>query len=252
MLNAETIIIVPCYNEARRLSADSFTGYDDGGNSVGFLFVNDGSTDETRQVLERLCAEDASRFAMLDLEHNAGKAEAVRRGMLQAMEWGAAFVGYWDADLATPLEEIASLREALEQRPEVILAMGSRVRLMGRLIERRWARHYFGRVFATVAGVMLGLPVYDTQCGAKMFRLCDETRALFAEQFLGRWVFDVELIARLIAGRRGSDLSPLEEAIVEVPLLTWRDVAGSKLRARHFFAVGYDLLRIQLKYFTGS
>ena len=83
-------------------------------------------------------------------------------------------------------------------------------------------------IFATVASVVLDLPIYDTQCGAKLFRVNDTLRAALAEPFPDRWSFDVELLARLLHPVGG--VPPIDaEQIVEVPLTAWRDVGGSKL-----------------------
>src|SRR5690606_38221872 len=98
----------------------------------------------------------------------------------------------------------------------------------GRAIERHAWRHYLGRVFATAASLALRLRVYDTQCGAKLFRASDRLAELFRDPFRARWIFDVELIARLIRQRRGTALPGAESVIYEFPLLEWRDVPGSK------------------------
>jgi hypothetical protein len=101
--------------------------------------------------------------------------------------------------------------------------------LLGRRIQRRTARHYIGRLFATAVSMMLGLAIYDTQCGAKLFRVSSSLYGLFDKPFLSRWIFVVDIIARLIQARRGKQLPQPEQVIYEFPLIEWRDVRGSKL-----------------------
>jgi dolichyl-phosphate beta-glucosyltransferase len=240
----QAVIVVPCYNEAERLDAGAFRRHAAEGHPHRFLFVNDGSTDATLDVLRSLFREDPARFAVEDLPRNSGKAEAVRRGVLRALDEGADLVGFWDADLATPLEVIPEFRRLFEADPDVQIVLGSRVRLLGRNIQRRAARHYLGRGFATVASLVLGLPVYDTQCGAKLLRASDEVRRLFAEPFRSRWIFDVELLARLIRHRKAAGALPLEQGICELPLPEWREVGGSKLKPRDFVRALFDLASI--------
>jgi glycosyltransferase involved in cell wall biosynthesis len=167
-------------------------------------------------------------------------------GVQFAMEHAADFVGYWDADLATPLEAIPEFLAVLAGRSDLDMVFGSRVKLLGRQVRRRASRHYLGRVFATVVSLMLKMPIYDTQCGAKIFRVDPETRALFAEPFHTRWVFDVELLARYIRELR----SPATAAgrIYELPLHSWEDVGGSKVKSLDFFIAFRDVLRIYWKY----
>jgi len=185
---------------------------------------------------------------VLLLEENGGKAAAVRQGVLHAMRGNPETFGFWDADLSTPLEEIEPFTRLLEERSNLQLVMGSRVKLLGRAIERQALRHYLGRVFATCASIVLALPVYDTQCGAKLFRNTRGTRWAFRSPFLSRWLFDVELLARLgLLGKRRKAYDT-HTCVYEKPLPVWRDVAGSKLRLRDWVKAIGELARIAWRY----
>ncbi len=248
MLKSQTIIVIPCYNEADRLPVEQFANYDSASSDTGFLLVNDGSSDDTQAVLEKLCADNPGCCMNLNLLSNQGKAEAVRQGIQKAFESDPKYVGFWDADLATPLNEISRLQQVLEKNDNAVMATGARVQLLGRNIQRSMTRHYLGRIFATCVSMMLRLPVYDTQCGAKLFRVGEAASEMFNEPFLSRWIFDVELIARLMRYRKEHNLEETEQAIIEVPLQEWCDVAGSKLKTRHMIGAMWDILRIHHHY----
>jgi len=238
------VIVVPCYNEAGRLQPQRFFEFLAQDHLVNFLFVNDGSRDETLHVLELLREKYPDRICVLDKQLNGGKAEAVRSGMLTAINHHAAVAGYWDADLATPLEVIPQLAARLADDPKLEMVFGSRVRLLGHAIHRKTLRHYLGRCFATGVSIVLGLPIYDTQCGAKLFRVTPALRFILASPFQSRWIFDVEVIARFLAFHHG-DRSFAFQAIYESPLPRWEDVAGSKVRPTDFFVAFYELMKIR-------
>jgi glycosyltransferase involved in cell wall biosynthesis len=237
-------VVVPCFNEARRLDGAGFLPFAEEPR-LSVLFVDDGSTDDTRAVLARIEAELSAHGVAartLALAENGGKGEAVRLGMLEALRDGAGVVGYFDADLATPPDEMIQLFRVLDARPADVV-LGARVALLGRRILRKAHRHYLGRVYATFASLGLGVPVYDTQCGAKAFRRTPALEAALAVPFHARWAFDVELIGRLLAGAPGAPGIPVD-SFVEVPLEEWRDVGGSTLRATDFPVLGIELVRI--------
>ncbi|MES1164162.1 MAG: glycosyltransferase, partial [Verrucomicrobiota bacterium] len=127
-------VVVPCYNEAQRLDAGPLLEFAVEGAGADILFVNDGSTDDTAGRLAEIAAARPDRVRVLSLELNGGKAEAVRRGMLDALDAGAVTVGYLDADLSTPPRELKRIGRALD-RPGVEVAIGSRVALLGTDIE---------------------------------------------------------------------------------------------------------------------
>jgi glycosyltransferase involved in cell wall biosynthesis len=226
-------MVVPCFNEERRLDVEAFLRYMASRPSAGFIFVNDGSRDKTLGVLNTIRDRCREQVWVVDQQPNQGKAEAVRVGVLKALSNGAQYVGYFDADLATPLEAIDELVQTLDENPRIDIVMGTRVALLGRNIARNPMRHYSGRIFATAASIVVALPVYDTQCGAKLFRANSEVRRLFSERFGSRWIFDVEILARYLAGTGQST------GIYELPLKRWTDVGESKVRpADYVRAIG--------------
>ncbi len=247
---ARCTVIIPCYNEEQRLPTAAFEQFlaHDEHPDIHLLFVNDGSTDRTLSLLRDLCSRFPQRAALLDLQPNRGKAEAVRRGMFQVIASGqAGYTGFWDADLATPLAQIPDLLAWLTANPRLNMVFGARVKLLGRNIERRLLRHYLGRVFATTVSLLLQLPIYDTQCGAKLFRITPELERVLAEPFRSRWIFDVEILARFLALRRHNPQS-LRDEIYEYPLPAWTDVAGSKVSSLDFFRALGELAGIYFRH----
>ncbi len=192
------------------------------------MFVDDGSIDDTPLVLEQLRQRCPRQVCTLRLGANVGKGEAVRRGIQVALRRRPAMIGYWDADLATPLDAIVRFQEVLRARPEVRLVMGSRVALLGRAIRRSGWRHLVGRAFATAASLALKLPVYDTQCGAKLFRVTPSFAELISRPFHSRWVFDVEILSRMLVAAQLDENASILRAIYEYPLETWHDVRGTR------------------------
>ena len=217
-------IVVPCYNEEERLDAAELLRL---AESVDVWLVDDGSRDRTRERIESIAAGSAGRITVFANQRNLGKAETVRRHLLEGCERNAPAVGFLDADLATPVDEMLAMVSLLDSTTAEAIT-GARVGLSGRDIRRSAARHYFGRVFSTIASMALARRYYDTQCGAKVFRNTAALRSAIAQPFLSRWAFDVELLGRLIAG--SPDAAPVaSESLVEYPLHTWHDIAGSKL-----------------------
>jgi hypothetical protein len=178
---------------------------------------------------------------VIGLDVNGGKAEAVRAGMRWAIEHGAQFLGYADADMSTPVSEILRLSRLIESCDAKVI-IGSRIRILGRDIDRTLSRHIAGRLFATCASIALNMPVYDTQCGAKFFRATPLLSNALAQPFTSRWAFDVELLGRLVSPLRDNGYVPGD--IIEEPLMAWRDVAGSKLSSSAAVKATLSLARI--------
>jgi dolichyl-phosphate beta-glucosyltransferase len=243
-MTAPLTMVVPTFNEAARLDRDAMLGFLAAAPEHRLCFVDDASSDGTPEVLQALCARSPERMEVVRLPENRGKGEAVRHGLCRALDAGAAFAGFLDADLSAPFSEVPRLRAELDRHPAAWAAFGSRGKLLGRHIVRSELRHYVGRVFATAASWSIRLAVYDTQCGLKLFRNVAEVRHALQEPFLSRWIFDVELLARLSAAADGAT----GVRVREVPLEFWEDRGDSRLRWRDFLVAPLELWRISRRY----
>ena len=238
----KTVIVIPCYNEAERLPQEELLRYAQTHPDTALLLANDGSRDNTLEVLKALC-ERYENLHLLDIQPNGGKAEAVRQGILHAtLDLSPDYVAFWDADMATPLNEVEGFVAWMDKGYDMVT--GLRLMRLGAEVSRRPLRHYLGRCFATCASLVLGLPAYDTQCGAKMFR-SELVVTLFNAPFVTHWLFDVELLARY---ERAYGKQRAKEKIYELPLFHWQDVAGSKLKSRDFLKAPAELLKIWRSY----
>jgi dolichyl-phosphate beta-glucosyltransferase len=235
-------LVIPCYNEAERLDLITLEGFARKNPFIFFLGVNDGSEDQTLEIWNELYQKYPSQINILNLHQNRGKAEAVRLGLLSAYNWQSFdYIGYWDADLSTPLEEVEWF-EYVSGGVQYSLIMGTRLARLGSKINRNIIRHYLGRIFATFVSIILDLKVYDTQCGAKLIKT-EIIPTLFENPFITKWFFDVELLSRL---KKKIGKENVEEQILEVPLRKWSDIHGSKLKFKDVLKVPYDLWRIWL------
>lgn len=242
--NNTATIIVPCYNEEDRFKADAFLHFLQETEKTNLLFVNDGSSDNTEKVLQLFSASaPKGRVAVISKKENQGKAEAIRTGFLQN-PFSTQFTGYWDADLSTPLSEFSRLIKVFNEKPHIKGVFGSRILLLGHDIERKPLRYLFGRMFMTVTNWLLKFKVYDSQCGAKLFKT-DFCGVMWEKPFLTSWLFDVELLCRI---KKEYDLKTVRHEIFELPLEKWFEVGGSKIKSTEFFKFPFELLKLWYRY----
>jgi len=232
-------LIIPCYNEFHRLQESEVVNCIDNLHCV-VVFVNDGSTDKTQQLLQQISLVRPAVIKVLNLERNLGKGEAVRAGFNFAISQGANEVGFCDADFAVDHHDLVRIFSKLDELSLASGVIGSRVSVAGSTIERSLFRHYFGRIFATLVSAILEQDIYDTQCGAKVFRINSITRNVFSEPFHSRWAFDVEILGRInrLTNRQSSP-------IIELPLLRWIEQPGSKLNVFSRITTALDLFKIR-------
>jgi len=238
-----TAVIIPCYNEEKRLNIPAYEIFAKSYTQFHLYFVNDGSTDNTRLLLKDFCKKNPTA-KFLDLKVNTGKGNAIRESVLALLINDYDFIAYLDADLSTPLEELLFFSEVFKAKPSTQCVTGARVDLLGRNVHRKLSRHYFGRIFATFASLALNLNIYDTQCGAKIFRK-KMASEIFQKPFISRWLFDIELLFRM---KKSKQIPNISGAIYEFPLTSWVDTPGSKLKLIDFIKAPYELLKIYMHY----
>nr|WP_321258471.1 glycosyltransferase [uncultured Pseudodesulfovibrio sp.] len=245
MFSSSLWLVIPCFNEEKRLPIEAIFRFLENSSKTHICMVDDGSCDATHDILLKIQQKHPCAVTVLKHQENKGKAEAVRTGILHGLSTSEAnCVGYWDADLATPFRELQIFAREANDTPNWNILMGCRHQRLGTDIQRTISRHYLGRIFATFVSQILTIPVYDTQCGAKIFR-ADKALALFSLPFISPWIFDVEILARfLIIHGRCTAL----ETIREVPLQHWYDIDGSKLSPMDYVASLMDLIKIKRNY----
>jgi len=227
-------LIIPAYNEKARIVSTVVTVQDylgTIGKPYEIIVVDDGSLDESRDVLARKLSGVAG-VRVISYQPNAGKGYAVRQGMLASRGEYAAFS---DVDLSAPIEELDKLFAALDQGSDV--AIGSRaVKGSELIVHQPLYRELGGKILKRIIGLVAVGDINDTQCGFKLFR-GEVARAVFAKCMVNGWGFDVE--ALYLARRMGY-------RIAEVPV-RWSHSADSRIRPLQAgLQVLRDTLRIRL------
>ena len=236
-------IVIPCFNESKKLNPLVFQHFLDRHQKVQLCFVNDGSTDTTYNILEDLKLSHPKHIHLIHLDQNSGKATAVQTGILFFSNQNECDrVAFLDGDLSTSLEECYELATHLNTETKFVFA--SRIKKIDNQINRQWHRFIIGRILATFISKLLQLPIYDTQCGCKIFSLELITIA-FEKPFISRWLFDVEVFFRL-KNHFGSE--QLIQFSKEIALKNWEDKGDSKIPWSYGLTVWGDLIKIYNQY----
>lgn len=210
-------IVIPAYNEARRLPAylDRVMAYcSESPRTYEIIVVDDGSSDKTIEVIDPLKARFED-FSLITSSRNRGKGHAVRRGFLKAQGEVCVFL---DADGSVLPEEIEkNIHHILEKNYDILI--GSRaLRGEGQVLKIRWHRKFMGKVFNFFVHAFLFKKIEDPQCGFKMFKK-SIVESLFARSHLQGFGFDIEIL--YLAHKMGYKVK-------EVPI-SWHHVDGSKV-----------------------
>ena len=230
-------VVIPAYNEERRLPETLAVVSDYLSRLPGMweiIVVDDGSNDGTAAIVQDFAQRDA-RLRLITLPHR-GKGSAVKYGMLAAV---GEYRFLCDADLSMPIEFLERLLPP--RAPATDIVIGSREAPGARRLGEPRRRRLMGRAFNAMTRLLAVPGIADTQCGFKVFRR-ETAQALFAQQTLDGFAFDVELLA--IASRSGL-------RIREVPI-DWHHRQASTLKPfPDSLVMARDLLRIRWRALTG-
>jgi dolichyl-phosphate beta-glucosyltransferase len=228
-------IVVPVFNEARRLPASLdriFAFMDARHPGYEVVLVDDGSTDDTVEVARRHVGPRVE-LRIESYGGNRGKGYAVRCGIARSR---GELVLFTDADLSTPIEELDRLLVAVEAGADI--AIGTRAHPQSDVrVRQPFYRDRAGKLFNSLVRVILLPDLHDTQCGFKLCRRAPLVPVL-ERMTVDRFAFDVELLylARLTGLR-----------IVEVPVI-WVNSPDSRVRLAHAAAAFVDVLRIRWRH----
>ncbi|MEM1408829.1 MAG: glycosyltransferase [Bacteroidota bacterium] len=234
-------IIIPCYNESSRLDLKSFIDYAAQNKHNVLCFVNDGSSDTTRETLAKIKSLEHENVHIYNLTQNSGKAKAVQQGALYLYnQTSVKTIGFIDADLSTDFQDYADLLWAMKTKKNLKVIYGSRAATGENEIKRDGIRSIISAVIRLIIFCITRLKIKDTQCGAKVFdRALIPT--LFSQEFKTRWLFDVEILLRL---KKEVTIKRFRQIFLEKPLTRWVHMDGSKLGMKDALSIPASLMKI--------
>ncbi|MCX5828415.1 MAG: glycosyltransferase [Deltaproteobacteria bacterium] len=217
-------LVIPCYEESKRLPSylsELASLLKTKEYRTHILVVDDGSSEAERKKLRDTLHEMRKNndfiVEPLFLECNRGKGFAVRSGW--SAGGSASWLAFADADGATPAQEVVRVFDMIIAHNDSSRCFfGSRIRMLGRSVERHWKRHVTGRIYATLVGFVINESIYDSQCGFKVVP-AEAFKMICSILKEDRFAFDSELIAAL---------SDAGYQLEEIPV-DWQDIPGSKV-----------------------
>ena len=231
----ELTIVMPCYNEGTRIYRNIIelaTQVEKFCVNFRIIVVNDGSTDDTEQEIQRAKLAD-SRVGVISYPENRGKGFAVRRGMLSAKSEYVAFI---DADLELPPHLLEGFLKEAGDGADIVI--GSKMHPDSQ-VEYPFMRKVMSTGYYWFLKALFGLKLKDTQTGIKLFRTAS-VQPILKVMRTSRFSFDIELLA--IATKKGL-------VIKEMPVVvnfSRNKSDRSKIRFASIMEMVRDSIRIRM------
>lgn len=238
--------VIPVYNEEKRI-AKTVTALRNAVlphslNLEKIIFVNDGSTDTTLELLYKFSndvAEDTGvPVEIVTYSENKGKGYAIKIGMSYS---NSDYTIFFDADMATPLSELEKFIPFINENKPVII--GTRKNGESTVVNHQpRIRELMGMAFTLLSQIMLNTWVTDFTCGFKAFSREARTD-IFSRSKINRWGYDSEII--FLARKLGYNM--VEKAVI------WSDDKNTKVKVfKAVFTSLFELIRIRFYHLTGS
>lgn len=238
-MNFHAAIVVPCFNEGNRFDSQYFNNLVSIKDTY-WVFVDDGSTDNTSSILANFCTRDNTKY--IRNQTNLGKSSAVANGIADISRTynSVPWIGFIDSDGAFAIQDIEKILGLTKTKHanNFDSIYSSRVKLSGRSIQRNIARHYIGRLIAFSFGIFWRDIPYDTQSGFKLYRGNLLNKQVLSYPFLTKWFFDIELHVRIDTNKKN------KFRVWEEPVEHWKDIPGSRLNFLEGARVTREITRI--------
>jgi len=237
-------IIVPCYNEEKRLNFNQFYQFSQQNKEYQILFVDDGSTDETLNILKKL-SFSSENISYINYKKNKGKSYAVRSGVLNILENNKlenTYIGFLDADLSISTTDIEKLYNTAILNPQ--LGFIYYMKDKKHYYTKKYLRYIISNILKIMNEKIYNIKIDDTQCGCKIFK-SNVAEIIFKEEFKSKWLFDLEIFLRLIDNYDKSYLDHFSYGIRNIKI---KYAEKSKIKARIFLQITFDYIKIYRKY----
>jgi dolichyl-phosphate beta-glucosyltransferase len=224
-------IIIPAYNEAERLPLtliDVDKHLSEQEYSYEIIVINDGSTDNTTEIVERFIPL-VKNLKILDNKENQGKGGAVKQGMLITKgNWRL----FMDADNSTSISEFNKMLPYLKEGFDIVI--GSRA-VKGATLNppQPFYRQLAGKLGNLFIQLLTLRGIKDSQCGFKCFSE-ESAERIFAINKIKDWAFDVEVLA--LAKSMGY-------RVKEMPV-NWTNSPQSHVRFSSYFKTLWEVVKI--------
>ena len=237
-------IVVPCYNEEKRLDLNHFYQFSQQNKEYKILFVDDGSNDNTLDILKKL-SFNSENIRYISYKKNRGKSYAVRTGVLNILDNNMVentYIGFLDADLSISTEDIDKLYKTAILNPK--LGFIYYMKNKKQYYSKKYVRYLISNILKIMNNKLYNINIDDTQCGCKIFK-SKVAEIIFREEFNSKWLFDLEIFLRLIENYTKTYLDDFTCGISNKRI---KYAEKSKIKTTIFLQVILDYITIYRRY----